>query len=130
MKKTGYENVLLFPQKDGMPKVTLPEVIDNTVTQTRREYVEGCMHALLPHIMMMLAASGFDPTDQDCMKDGFLFVETLKSMMLKTSGISHPMQAVAERAFATRNETEFGVEYDYEIIDSLFKDAPTEPATE
>lgn len=121
MKKTGYENVVPFPQKDGAPKVDIVKIIDDTVANTKRDYVEACMHALLPHIVMMLAESGFDPTDSECLKESYMFVEALKSLMLKTASIDHPLQAVAERAFSTMVETEDGFAYDYEIVDSLFE---------
>lgn len=93
------DNVIIFPiTKSGSAPTTLEEV-QESVDAIRQIRIDECLDALVISFMEGMAVSGFDIDDEDHNKDIALVASSIRSLMLKTMGMPHPFQDIAEHAF-------------------------------
>ena len=110
-------NVIAFPIKkkiassiQAVPKT--PEEIAVNVNQMKFNHINETLGVLVPMIFSNIEIAGFDFLPEEGepdpnIKDGALFVETLRSMLCKFYGIEHPLQRVAEDIFIKVGEDTF-----------------------
>lgn len=110
-------NVIAFPTKHvhaGVAPKDDTEVALN-VSQIKFNHINETLSVIVPMIFSNIELAGFDfmteeETDDDLnLKDGALLVETLRSMLCKHYGISHPLQRVAEEFFVKESDGSFSL---------------------
>ena len=87
-------NVIRFPNKSVLP-VTNEEASEK-IKEVRDAYVEALAIDIAAEVFSKCVRADFDVTPIDVFKDVVLVVESIKSLMLKTKGIEHPLQDFAE----------------------------------
>jgi hypothetical protein len=109
-------NVIAFPSK----KVSIPTVgpqsdaeVALNVSQVKFNHINETLSVIVPMIFSNIELAGFDflPDDENDddpnLKDGALLVETLRSILCKYYGISHPLQCVADELFVKEDDGSF-----------------------
>ena len=114
-------NIIAFPKKNMVPKVQAPispEEVALNVGAMKLNHINETLMVLVPMVFANIEVAGFDfvPEDNEDdpnVKDGALFVETLRSLLCKYYGIGHPLQKVADELFVQIDADTF------ELADSL-----------
>ena len=95
-------NVIVFPKKNSR---ILPPVEDEAIREaTQRAYVDEVTDAYAAHIANKLAQQGFDVFNKNFDKHFGFTVEALRSTLLMTLGLDHPIQEVVATAVRTLTE--------------------------
>ena len=95
----GDDNVIMFPHnKNNTPPMTLEDV-QESVDAIRSIRIDECLDALVTTFIDGMMVSGFDIEDEDNNKDIALVASAIRSLMLKTLGLPHPFQDIAQHAF-------------------------------
>ena len=101
------DNVLIFPTKfpvlfsvveENVPIISLEDIKTN-VKLLHAVYINDVLETILPIISNQLTAAGFGIGSDSSLKDGALFVESLRAMLCKQYGIDHPFNRIAEALF-------------------------------
>jgi 4-hydroxyphenylpyruvate dioxygenase-like putative hemolysin len=92
-------NIVSFPKKSKRTFASLEhlEEMKQQVIENKIEFVEFVVEELVEEMLYKLNMIGFDFADDDYIKDGMLIVEGIKSLILKSMGIDHPLQETAEK---------------------------------
>ena len=100
------DNVLLFPQipvSISVPEESIPvktvEDIKSNISMLHAVYINEIIETVLPTLSNQLTAAGFSIGSGASLKDGALFVESLRAMLCKQYGIHHPFNKLAEALF-------------------------------
>jgi hypothetical protein len=101
-------NVIMFPVKNSNPRgpQTIEEVADN-LDMVRQLHIQETLELVVPKLFENFSVAGFSPEDEDSLefiKDGAMIVEAARSFLCKISGISHPLQLIAENMFEQTDE--------------------------
>lgn len=99
-------NVIMFPVKNSRGPQTLEEVVDS-LDMVRQVHIQETLELVVPKLFENFSMAGFSPDDEDSLefiKDGALVVEAARSFLCKISGISHPLQLIAENMFEQTDE--------------------------
>lgn len=99
-------NVIMFPVKNHRGPQTLEEVVDS-LDMVRQVHIQETLELVVPKLFENFSMAGFSPDDEDSLefiKDGALVVEAARSFLCKISGISHPLQLIAENMFEQTDE--------------------------
>jgi hypothetical protein len=85
------------------------EEVDNRIDVIRQYHVNETVQTMVEIVFHNLMIAGFNvnTTDQNIHKDIFLFVESMKSLLLKTYDSDHPLQSVAEIVFVKAEDGTF-----------------------
>lgn len=95
------ENIVVFPRGyKGRPPQTLDEIRD-AADDVALFHVDELLGPLISILLETIECAGFDihPGEEFCVKDMAFVVTTLRSLLLKSRGISHPFQRIAEETF-------------------------------
>ncbi len=94
-------NVLVFPNgydSAGDP-TTIDEIYDR-VDIIREVFVESASEAVLTCCLTAIGSAGFPQDDsEEATKDTALLQAAIKSLMMRTRGMPHPLQRVADESF-------------------------------
>lgn len=103
-------NVIPFPKgKNNAPPQSVEETMAS-VESNRREVIDYLVDDCCAFIFNRLYDEGFDLADDDCTKQTALVVESLKSALLATVNIHHPLQELSEKIFQYDGEVEKAVD--------------------
>lgn len=86
-------NVIQFPVRTEIPRTK--EEVDVAVEVFRDEYFDTIAQEVANDLFFRLAHMGFDLLDQDTIKECYLAIEAIKSMMMKSKGLYNPLQDLA-----------------------------------
>lgn len=99
-------NVVLFPKQyvNSDRNITIaPQTIEDvkySLENIKQLHIQECLEIVVPIMFDRLAAAGFQPSDDlEFVKDGALIVESIRSFLLKSYSVNHPLQLVAEHFF-------------------------------
>ena len=116
-KKTP-NNVIQFPKKYRRP--TTPEqdkvMADRIKKEHQKIYCQAMCDEITENILIKLHSENIKVTDKNFLKDYKLVSEALKSMMLRTQKISHPLQKKTDKAVVTKGEGQdlYAITIDYD----------------
>ena len=94
-------NVLSFPNGYDSPgdPATLDDIY-NRVDIIREVFVESASEAVLTCCLQAIGSAGFGQDDSvESAKDAALLQAAIKSLMMRTRGMPHPLQSVADESF-------------------------------
>jgi hypothetical protein len=104
-------NVIQFPsnRSQRVVKPSDSEALHDKLVNVKVDHIIDTIETVVPILFNNLNTAGFDFDDENSekdpfVKDGSMVVETLKSMMCKYYGISHPLQKLAEKTFDETND--------------------------
>ena len=99
-------NVIMFPGKNARGPQTLEEVVDS-LDMVRQVHIQETLELVVPKIFENFAMAGFSPDEEDeieFLKHGAMVVEAARSFLCKISGMTHPLQLIAENLFEQVDE--------------------------
>lgn len=90
-------SIINFPKGKGFtnPQETL-EGINEKITQAKIQYIDTLVDHHAGQLLHAIAMSGFDIEDDVLMKDFAFTVETIRSLMMRSMGMDHPLHSVVE----------------------------------
>ena len=98
-------NVIVFPK---VSKVTPPQTVEqisNNMELIRLVHVGETLNTIAPMLFEQLGIAGFDfSEDSDDLKFGAFVVESIRSMLLRSYGIEHPFQEIADEVFIGQDD--------------------------
>ena len=97
-------NVIAFPKKNI--RLVPPAEDEASREAAKRTYVDEVVEAYATHIANKLAQQGFDVFDKRFDKHYGFTIESLRSSLLLTFGLSHPLQDVIEKTVQLIEEAE------------------------
>ena len=112
------DNVIQFPKKYRRP--TTPEqdkVIQKKIREEHQKiYCQAMCDEITENILIKLHSENIKVTDKNFLKDYKLVSEALKSMMLRTQKIAHPLQKKTDKAVITKGEGQdlYAITIDYD----------------
>ena len=112
------DNVIPFPKKYRSP--TTPEqdkvMADRIKKEHQKIYCQAMCDEITENILIKLHSENIKVTEKNFLKDYKLVAETLKSMMLRTQGIKHPLQKKADKAVVTKGSGQdlYAITIDYD----------------
>ena len=116
-KKTP-DNVIQFPKKYRRP--TTPEqdkvMADRIKKENQKIYCQAMCDEITENILIKLHSENIKVTEKNFLKDYKLVAEALKSMMLRTQGIKHPLQKKTDKAVVTKGSGQdlYAITIDYD----------------
>ena len=108
-KESQPTNVIQFPLKNNNNNFISSQNIEEMKQQAennKKEFVELIVNDITDELFFKLTMLGFDVASERCVKDIFLVVESLKSLVLKTVNVEHGMQLAAEKLIGIDDEYE------------------------
>ena len=90
-------NIIKFPveHKNFAAAVTLEDLVKQA-TQNKIEFISFMSTEMVDEVIYKLKIVGFDVDNPRNFKDIILFVESLKSLILKTMHLEHDLQDIAQ----------------------------------
>ena len=116
-KKTP-NNVIQFPKKYRRP--TTPEqdkvMADRIKKEHQKIYCQAMCDEITENILIKLHSENIKVTEKNFLKDYKLVAEALKSMMLRTQSIKHPLQKKTDKAVITKGSGQdlYAITIDYD----------------
>jgi len=106
-KESQPTNVIQFPLKNNnfISSQTV-EDMKQLAENNRKEFVDILVNDITDELFFKLTMLGFDVAGDKYMKDIFLVVESIKSLILKTMNVEHGMQLAAEKLIGIDDEYE------------------------
>lgn len=93
-------NVVIFPRSPKQyPSQTYEEMME-TISSTRREHIEYLIDDTLAFVFARCGEDGFDLGKDHCAKPTAMLMESLRSALMATVGLEHPLQKTAETMFS------------------------------
>lgn len=94
-------NVILFPLKSSRPPPLTMEQVEENLDLVRQVHIQETLELVMPKVFESFSMAGFGTEDEsmDCLKHGAMIVESARSFLCKLSGLSHPLQLIAENMF-------------------------------
>ena len=117
MAKTP-DNIIPFPKKYRRP--TTPEqdkvMADRIKKEHQKIYCQAMCDEITENILIKLHSENIKVTDKNFLKDYKLVAESLKSMMLRTQSIKHPLQKKTDKAVVTKGSGQdlYAITIDYD----------------
>jgi len=99
------DNVIQFPNKreDLYADPVSVEDVEEKLLNLKYYHISETLATIIPNLFAALESSGFlSPTSEDedlDIKDGAFLVESIRSIMCKHYGLSHPFQEIAQKIF-------------------------------
>ena len=112
------DNVIQFPKKYRRP--TTPEqdkvMADRIKKEHQKIYCQAICDEITENILIKLHSENIKVTDKNFLKDYKLVSEALKSMMLRTQKIAHPLQKKTDKAVVTKGSGQdlYAITIDYD----------------
>ena len=113
------DNVIQFPKKYRRP--TTPEQDKAMAKKIQQEhqkiYCQAMCDEITENILIKLHSENIKVTDKNFLKDYKLVSEALKSMMLRTQKIKHPLQPKIDKAVQSKfdnNDNVYAITIDYD----------------
>ena len=112
------DNVIQFPKKYRRP--TTPEqdkvMADRIKKEHQKIYCQAMCDEITENILIKLHSENIKVTEKNFLKDYKLVAETLKSMMLRTQKIAHPLQKRTDKAVVTKGSGQdlYAITIDYD----------------
>ena len=112
------DNIIPFPKKYRRP--TTPEqdklMADRIKKEHQKIYCQAMCDEITENILIKLHSENIKVTDKNFLKDYKLVSEALKSMMLRTQGIKHPLQKKTDKAVVTKGSGQdlYAITIDYD----------------
>lgn len=104
------DNVIAFPKgKRGSPPQSIEETMAS-IEAIRTEHIEFLVDECCTFLFGRLIDEGFDLADDSITKHTALLVESMKSALSASVGISHPLQTLADKMFLYESEIEKAVD--------------------
>ncbi len=113
---TVNSSIIQFPTKtlppgvvSAMPPPMSIEDVDERINVIRQYHVEETTQTMIEVVFhnLMLAGFNVNTNNENLHKDIFMFVESLKSLLLKTYSTQHPLQTVADIVFQKSEDGTF-----------------------
>jgi len=114
------DNVIQFPKKYRRP--TTPEqdkvMADRIKKEHQKIYCQAMCDEITENILIKLHSENIKVTDKNFLKDYKLVSEALKSMMLRTQKIAHPLQKKTDKAVVTKGSGQdlYAITIDYDKL--------------
>lgn len=100
------DNVIMFPsakrQNSGLP-ATVEEAKEN-IDAIRMNYIDQCLDFFISALIDSMLVGNFDIDDEAHAKDIALIAASVRSLMMKTNGMFHPFQEIADHAFEDQGD--------------------------
>ena len=112
------DNVIQFPKKYRSP--TTPEqdkvMADRIKKEHQKIYCQAMCDEITENILIKLHSENIKVTEKKFIKDYKILAEALKSMMLRTQGIKHPLQKKTDKAVVTKGSGQdlYAITIDYD----------------
>ena len=112
------DNIIQFPKKYRRP--TTPEqdkvMADRIKKEHQKIYCQAMCDEITENILIKLHSENIKVTDKNFLKDYKLVSEALKSMMLRTQKIAHPLQKKTDNAVVTKGSGQdlYAITIDYD----------------
>ena len=112
------DNVIQFPKKYRRP--TTPEqdkvMADRIKKEHQKIYCQAMCDEITENILIKIHSENIKVTEKNFLKDYKLDAEGLKSMMLRTQGIKHPLQKKTDKAVVTKGSGQdlYAITIDYD----------------
>ena len=112
------DNVIQFPKKYRRP--TTPEqdkVMQKKIREEHQKiYCQAICDEITENILIKLHSENIKVTEKNFLKDYKLVAEALKSMMLRTQKIAHPLQKRTDKAVVTKGSGQdlYAITIDYD----------------
>ena len=112
------DNIIQFPKKYRRP--TPPEqdkvMADRIKKEHQKIYCQAMCDEITENILIKLHSDNVKVTEKNFLKDYKLVAEALKSMMLRTQGIKHPLQKKTDKAVVTKGSGKdlYAITIDYD----------------
>ena len=112
------DNIIPFPKKYRRP--TTPEqdklMADRIKKEHQKIYCQAMCDEITENILVKLHSENIKVTEKNFLKDYKLVAEALKSMMLRTQGIKHPLQKKTDKAVVTKGSGQdlYAITIDYD----------------
>ena len=112
------DNVIQFPKKYRRP--TTPEqdkvMADRIKKEHQKIYCQAMCDEITENILIKLHSENIKVTEKNFLKDYKLVAEALKSMMLRTQSIKHPLQKKTDKAVVTKGTGQdlYAITIDYD----------------
>ena len=112
------DNVIPFPKKYRRP--TTPEqdkvMADRIKKEHQKIYCQAMCDEITENILIKIHSENIKVTEKNFLKDYKLVAEALKSMMLRTQGIKHPLQKKTDKAVVTKGSGQdlYAITIDYD----------------
>ena len=112
------DNIIQFPKKYRRP--TTPEqdkvMADRIKKEHQKIYCQAMCDEITENIVIKLHSENINVTEKNFLKDYKLVSEALKSMMLRTQGIKHPLQKKTDKAVVTKGSGQdlYAITIDYD----------------
>lgn len=104
-------NVIQFPTRSEIPRTK--DEVKVALDSFREEYFDTISQELANEMFMRLSLMGFDLLDRHTIKDCYLVIESIKSLLMKSKNLFNPMQELADvMMFIPGEETE-------DLVDNL-----------
>lgn len=93
------DNVIVFPKaKRDTPPQTVEEVHEKRAL-AQKEHIEVLVDDIMSNVFYQLSEEGFDITDESCIKETCLVVESLRAALYKSVDFNHPLHDLANNMF-------------------------------
>lgn len=93
------DNVIAFPKaKRGSPPQSIEETLAS-IEAIRTEHIEFLVDECCSFLFGRMLDEGFDLGEESITKHSALLVESMKSALSASVGISHPLQSLADKMF-------------------------------
>jgi hypothetical protein len=129
-------NVIQFPKKNAHAKdkdeVSLQEEIDLRMNTVKYGHINQTLETIIPMLFNNIDLAGFQivpeyPEDDDpYIRDNALIVESIRSLLCKCYGLTHPFQDLAEKLFEPNEDGSFTLTKNLNMDFSGFDEAQTE----
>ena len=112
------DNIIQFPKKFKRP--TTPEqdkvMADRIKKEHQKIFCQAICDEITENILIKLHSENLKVTDKNFLKDYKLVSEALKSMMLRTQKIAHPLQKKTDKAVVTKGSGQdlYAITIDYD----------------
>jgi len=112
------DNVIQFPKKYRRP--TTPEqdkvMADRIKKEHQKIYCQAMCDEITENILIKLHSENIKVTDKNFLRDYKVVSEALKSMLLRTQSIKHPLQKKTDKAVVTKGSGQdlYAITIDYD----------------
>lgn len=98
-------NIINFPKEKMVQRENIPtsfSEIKTSVDGMKHVHIQETISVITPMIFQQLSVAGFELIDEEeelSLKDGAFLVESIRSILYRYYGLSHPFQKVSDAAF-------------------------------
>ena len=112
------DNVIPFPKKYRRPTTPAQDkaMAEKIKKEHQKIYCQAMCDEITENILIKLHSENIKVTEKNFLKDYKLVAEALKSMMLRTQSIKHPLQKKTDKAVITKGSGQdlYAITIDYD----------------